>query len=141
MLTAHLQFSEQLRKQGYRLTPQRLAILQILIDSGGHLTPQQVFERAREITPGITEPTVYRTLSFLSDEGILMPTHAAVGSIVYEVASELHHHLVCRDCGANLEIEHDALETLYDSLKKQTGYALDNRHITLFGLCPGCKEG
>jgi len=140
-MTNSIQFSDRLRKQGYRLTPQRLAILQILIDSGGHLSPQQVFEQARELTPGITEPTVYRTLSFLSEEGILMPTHEASGSLVYEVASDLHHHLVCRSCGESLEIEHAALETLYKTLRKQTGYALDDRHITLFGLCPGCQGG
>ncbi|HUF39238.1 MAG TPA: Fur family transcriptional regulator [Anaerolineales bacterium] len=132
-------FASRLRKQGYRLTPQRLAILQILIDSGGHLTPQQVFDQARAIVPGITEPTVYRTLSFLSDEGVLMPTHEANGSLVYEVASDLHHHLVCRDCGESLEIGHDALASLYGTLKKQTGYVLDDRHITLFGLCPECQ--
>jgi Fur family ferric uptake transcriptional regulator len=140
-MTARLRISDQLREQGYRLTPQRLTILQILIDSGGHLTPQMVFEQAREITPGITEPTVYRTLSFLSEVGILMPTHTAGGTTAYEIASDLHHHLVCRECGESLEIENDALDALYDTVKKQTGYALDDRHMTLFGLCPDCQGG
>lgn len=138
-MTAQNEFTEQLRKHGYRLTPQRLTILQILIDSGRHLTPQQVFEQARQITPGITEPTVYRTLTFLSSEGIVMDTHEANGSTVYELASNLHHHLVCRECGQSLEIKHQALGNLYETLKKQTGYALDDRHITLFGLCPKCQ--
>jgi Fur family ferric uptake transcriptional regulator len=132
-------FADRLRKQGYRLTPQRLTILQILIDSGGHITPQQVFERAREVTSGITEPTVYRTLNFLSEIGFLMPNHAAGSALVYEVASELHHHLVCRKCGESLEIGPDSLEALYATLKRRTGYELDDRHITLFGLCPACQ--
>jgi Fur family ferric uptake transcriptional regulator len=140
-MTNSIHFSDRLRKQGYRLTPQRLAILQILIDSGGHLSPQQVFEQARELTPGITEPTVYRTLSFLSEVDVLMSTHEVNGTTVYEVASNLHHHLVCRSCGESLEIDHDALDGLYRTLKKQTGYDLDDRHITLFGLCPDCQAG
>ena len=135
------EITEHLRSQGYRLTPQRLTILQILMDSGGHLTPQQVFEKALEITPGITEPTVYRTLSFLSEEGVLMPTHEANGVLVYEVASDLHHHLVCRECGESIEIEHGELQNLYDTLNEKTGYAVDDRHITLFGLCPDCQGG
>ena len=135
------QFADHLRSQGYRLTPQRLTILQILTDSGGHLTPQQVYEKARANTPGITEPTVYRTLSFLADEGILMSTYEANGVLVYEIASDLHHHLVCRSCGESIEIEHNALQKLYDALNRKTGYAVDNRHITLFGLCPGCQGG
>jgi Fur family ferric uptake transcriptional regulator len=70
-----------------------------------------------------------------------MDTHEANGAVVYELASNLHHHLVCRECGDSVEIEHQAIENLYVKLKKQTGYALDDRHITLFGLCPNCRGG
>ena len=80
-MTDRKEFTDHLRKQGYRLTPQRLTILQILIDSGGHLTPRQVFEQAREITPGITEPTVYRTLKLLTECGLAAARHrVAAGS-------------------------------------------------------------
>ena len=132
-------FEELLRKKGFRLTPQRLAILEILQSASIHLSPQQVYEQARKKVPGVTEPTVYRTLSFLCDEGVLMCTSKGTGALVYELASNLHHHLVCRECGHSIEIEHEALDDLYASLNKQTGYALDDRHLTLFGLCPSCQ--
>lgn len=132
-------FEEILRKKGYRLTPQRLAILEILQHAKSHLSPQEVFEQARKKVPGVTEPTVYRTLSFLCAEGVLMCSHQGSGTLVYELASNLHHHLVCRECGHSIEVEHEALDDLYSSLKRQTGYALDDRHVTLFGLCPGCQ--
>ena len=135
------ELTQRLRDRGYRVTPQRLTILQILLDSGTHLSPSDVFEQASGQTPGLTEPTVYRTLNFLCDEGILMCTRTSSGSLEYEVASNLHHHLVCRSCGASIEIEHGAFNDLYDTLKKQTGYALDERHMTLFGLCPACQGG
>jgi len=132
-------YEEILRKKGYRLTPQRLAILEILQNANTHLSPQDVFEMARKKVPGVTEPTVYRTLSFLNDEGVLVSSRKGSGTLVYELASNLHHHLVCRECGHSLEIEHEAMEDLYSSLKRQTGYALDDRHVTLFGLCPSCQ--
>jgi Fur family ferric uptake transcriptional regulator len=131
--------AQQLRAGGYRLTPQRLAILQILDDTGDHLSPVEVFERAREKMPGLTEATVYRTLSFLHRQGILLAGHIGNGNLVYEVASHQHHHLICRECGESLEIGHDALDDLYARLKKETGFALDESHVTLFGLCPICQ--
>lgn len=140
-MTDSERISSLLREKGYRLTPQRLAILEILLDAGTHLSPQQVFQAAEKKMPGLTEPTIYRTLSLLSDEGVLMATHSASGNQVYEVATNLHHHLVCRECGQSIEIEHDALDDLYGTLKKQTGYMLDDRHVTLFGLCPNCQGG
>ncbi len=131
--------AEQLRARGYRLTPQRLAILRILNEAGDHLSPVEVFERARSKMPGLTEATVYRTLSFLHRQGILLAGHIGSGNLVYEVASHLHHHLICRDCGESLEIGHEAMEDLYQRLNKETGFALDESHVTLFGLCPVCQ--
>lgn len=133
------QIPHHLRTQGYRLTPQRLMILQIVQDAGGHLSPVEIFERARAKLPGITEPTVYRTLAFLREQGILMAAHTGSGSLVYETADHLHHHLVCRQCGGSVELEHDTLADLYARLNAQTGFALDDRHVTLFGLCPSCQ--
>ncbi len=132
-------FEELLRQKGYRLTPQRLAIIKILQNADRHLAPREIYELARERVPGVTEPTVYRTLTFLCSERILMCTHNGSGNLVYELASNLHHHLVCRECGHSIEVEHRALEELYTNLNKQTGYALDERHVSLFGLCPGCQ--
>lgn len=139
-MTPTERLSRQLRAKGYRLTPQRLAILQIFLDAGMHLSPTEVFARASSLTPGLTEPTVYRTLSFLCDEGILMCTHNGSGNLLYEIASNLHHHLVCRSCGHSIEVEHEALDDLYSTLHERTGFTLDERHVTLFGICPDCRE-
>src|SRR5262245_809707 len=100
----------RLRAQGFRLTPQRLIIYHILHDSGRHLTPLEVVELAQQAMPGLTESTVYRTLTFLDEQGLAMVGHVGSGQIVYELAEHSHHHLVCRGCGEMLEIDHAALE-------------------------------
>jgi Fe2+ or Zn2+ uptake regulation protein len=61
--------TDQLKAQGFRLTPQRLAILRILEEAGGHVSPAAVYQQASRQMPGITEATVYRTLEFLSQQG------------------------------------------------------------------------
>ena len=129
-----------LRAQGRRLTPQRLAILQVLEEHGGHLTPSEIFERASARLPGLTETTVYRTLDFLAENGLALAAHIGDGRMVYEFAGRNHHHLICRECGYTVEIEGALLEQLYAQFKEQTGFRIDCCHVTFFGLCAGCDQ-
>jgi Fe2+ or Zn2+ uptake regulation protein len=131
---------KQLRSQGYRLTPQRLAILRILSESGKHLTPSEVYQRARNAIPGLTEATVYRTLSFLTEHGLALAAHVGNGQLIYEIAEHDHHHLICRSCGSTHEIDHTALKALYEEFQARTGYQIDSIHVTFFGLCPDCQN-
>ena len=133
-------FAEKLRSQGYRMTPQRWSILSILQASPGHLTPVAIFHRARQILPGLTEATVYRTLDFLSDQGMVLAAHVGSGQLVYEIAGHAHHHLICRACGHALEIDHTLLKELYTIFEERTGYQIDSVHTTFFGFCPDCQK-
>jgi Fur family transcriptional regulator, ferric uptake regulator len=136
--TQHL--AENLRAHGYRITPQRTAILAYLHDTPGHFSPAQVFEHIRQTNPGVTEATVYRTLEFLAVNNLVAPALNSSGHLVYEMAGHAHHHLVCRSCGASMEVDHALLLKLYRQLEKESGYQLNTSHLTFFGLCPGCQE-
>ena len=133
-------YALKLRAQGYRLTPQRLTILRILQDADRHLTPVEVYQLAQAAMPGLTEPTVYRTLSFLTEQGLLLAAHVSNGQIVYEIAEHSHHHLICRACGGTQEIDHNVLGSLYQQFQDSTGYLIDSIHLTFFGLCPDCQN-
>jgi Fe2+ or Zn2+ uptake regulation protein len=135
------QLSTPLRKRGFRLTRQRMTILHILNHDGGHLTPSQVYLRARETMPGITEPTVYRTLEFLADNHLAMAAHVGSGKLVYEIAGRDHHHLICRSCGKSVEMDHATLSRAYRLMEKVTGYKQITSHTTFFGLCSACQSG
>jgi len=63
------EYVPQLRARGFRMTPQRMAILHVLHHEGKHLSPSTVYKKAIKELPGLTEPTVYRTLEFLADNG------------------------------------------------------------------------
>jgi Fe2+ or Zn2+ uptake regulation protein len=129
---------QSLRERGFRLTPQRLAILQILEEAKGHLSPIEIYEQAVRRMPGLTEATVYRSLDFLARHGLALVAHVGDGRLVYESARHNHHHLICKDCGGTVEIEHDLLETLYATFRERTGFTIDVCHVTFFGHCPGC---
>ena len=131
---------ERLHARGYRLTPQRLAILHIINESSQHLTPLEIYQQARQVIPGMTEATVYRSLSFLSEQGLILVAHVGSGQLVYETAEQAHHHLICRKCGSTRQIEYDMLKSLYQDFRENTGYQIDTVHATFFGLCPACQE-
>jgi Fe2+ or Zn2+ uptake regulation protein len=134
------QLTKQIRRRGFRLTPQRLVILQVLQHSGAHLTPVQVHARAEQVLPGLKESTVYRTLDFLEKNGFALAMHTAAGKLVYQVAGHEHHHVICTHCGKEMEIEHEKLAGLYQLIEQATGYRLTTCHLAFNGLCPECQK-
>lgn len=131
---------DRLHARGFRMTPQRMAILHTLRHSGRHLSPTEVYEQARRVQPGLTEATVYRTLEFLVENGYALVAHVGGGKLVYELTEENHHHLICKNCGRTVAVEHAPLAKLYSQLESSTGFKLDSAHVTLFGLCPDCPS-
>jgi len=139
-MTCGNQYIPQLHARGFRMTPQRLAILHVLHHSGRHLSPSEIFERAKNDLPGLTEPTIYRTLEFLVENGLARSAYKNSGHLAYEIAHQDHHHLVCRKCGAEIQVAHASLEKLYSELEALSGYGYIDSHVTFFGLCPKCQK-
>lgn|SRR5574341_384301 len=138
-MTCGSDYAPQLRSRGFRMTPQRLAILHVLRHAGTHLSPTEVYKQARHDFPSLTEPTVYRTLEFLARNGLAHPTQSGKGRLSYQIAGDVHHHIACRICGGEIEVEHALLENLYRKLETTSGYRNINSHMTFFGVCPKCQ--
>jgi len=141
MTCSSVHVASQIRERGFRLTPQRTAILNVLYDSNGHLTPPEIFSQLKPILSGATEPTVYRNLDFLRKNGLIRATHTGSGRMEYEIVIHPHHHLACKACEQEIEIPHKQLQPLYEQLEQSTGYQLLENHLTFMGLCPQCKKG
>ena len=137
-MTCSSTYAPQLRERGFRMTPQRMAILHVLHHAGKHLSPGEVYKEARLELPGITEPTVYRTLDFLVENGLVRSSQSGSGHLTYQIARNDHHHVVCRICGGEIEVEHSLLASLYRTLEKASGYRSFDSHLTFFGVCPAC---
>ena len=133
------EYASQFRDRGFRMTSQRLAILHALRLAGTHLTPREVYKQAKQELPGLTEPTVYRTLEFLAENGFARALQTGNGHLMYEIAGNDHHHIVCRICGDAMEVEHMLLEDLYHKLESTSGYMRIDSHMTFFGICPHCQ--
>ena len=134
------EYAPQLSSRGFRMTSQRMAILHVLRHEGSHLSPIEIYQKAKKDHPGLTEPTVYRTLAFLAENGLVLPSRSRKGHLTYQIAGEDHHHIVCRVCGGETVVEHDLLETLYRKLESESGYLRIDSHMTFFGVCPECQN-
>ena len=134
------EYVPQLHSRGFRVTSQRMAILHVLRHSRTHLSPSEVYNRARRDLPGLTETTVYRTLEFLARNDLVRLTHMVNGHLSYEIAGSDHHHLICRICGSEIEVEHALFKNVYAELESVSHYALTDNHITIFGICPNCQK-
>ena len=127
-----------LRQGGYKLTPQRCAILDAISHSNEHLTPAEIHDRIRQDNPHVGLVTVYRTLELLVELGLVRETHLGPGRRFFEVEEEVpHHHLVCEECGAVVHVHGEDLPGLGTAIHGRTGFTL--REVTVFGTCRGCK--
>lgn len=128
----------RLREAGYKLTPSRLAVLQVFEAETGHLSPAQVLERARAFHPALSRATVYRTLELLSALGILRPLYLSDEGLCFTRADRGHHHLVCCDCGTVIEFEECVVEELAQSLAERLDFRIQGHLLEFFGRCENC---
>ena len=129
-----------LHAKGERLTPQRLLVLETVQDSAGHLTADAIYERARARYPYINRATIYRTLGWLKEQGLICETDFGGGHAEYEYCgTHRHHHLVCQRCGHRQELADDLVAPLATALRERYGFAAHLEHLAIFGLCRGCQ--
>ncbi|CAI8000941.1 Peroxide-responsive repressor PerR [Geodia barretti] len=102
VLTTQEDLVARLKPLGIRLTPQRLAIAEVVVNSADHPPVRQVFERVRDFFPYVTLATVYSTLGLLEQVGIVRELHFQKQSR-YDANLSPHANLVCLGCGAVVE--------------------------------------
>ena len=134
------QTSKIIKERGYRLTPQRQIILDVLQEAGAHCTPEEVYQLVQTRSSAINRTTVYRTLEFLVRLGLVTTAHLQGNQVIYELASENpHHHLVCQQCDKVDMIDHTLVEAMIMDVETHTGYKVNTDHLVLFGVCPHCQ--
>ncbi len=135
-------FFQQLREQGFRLTPQREMVLSVLHEIEGFATAEEIYERVSAISSSVDISTVYRTLELLQDFRMVASVDPGDGQRRYELLGlHGHHlHLVCRSCGEIIGVELGAIEPFADRMKKEQGFDLAVEHLSIPGLCRACSR-
>jgi Fur family ferric uptake transcriptional regulator len=132
--------AETLRDLGYRLTSQRLAILDALHGTDGHVTAEDIYEQAHDKQPSTNRSTVYRTLALLKDLGLVAETDLGQGSLCYHhIEKGHHHHLVCRRCGRVTDVDETLLSGLQELIIRRFSFVPDIKHLAIEGHCVDCQ--
>ncbi len=132
------QAAEALRAHGCRVTRPRVAVLRALLEHAGPIDAASLTRLAQHHEPGIHEATVYRTVSVLSEVGIVTHLHAGHGPSLVRLSSDDRLVAVCRDCGAIEPVPPDAVARLVSTTAHATGFTLEPGHFALEGVCGTC---
>ena len=121
------------------LTKQRRAVLRGIRESEEHLTAYEVFEHARRILPGISFATVYNSLRYLKNEGLIREIRFGADCTRYDRKLDRHDHAICNSCGKLVDLELSIPEALIKEAARRSKFKAGSIELTLRGLCPECS--
>ncbi len=146
MLALTEEATAALHAHGGRMTAQRQLILATLESLGGHPTAEEVLAAARLRDARLNPSTVYRTLAWLENAGLVSHCHLDSGADGehcerYDPVTPVeHHHFICRACGQVTEFESRALPGIKEQFGRQHGALIERAALTLYGVCGKCQR-
>lgn len=130
----------KLRERQFRITPQRVAILNILLNSTNHPTVDQIYEQVLVNFPTTSLATVYKTVNLLKEIGEICVIAIPDGSNRYDGRNvEPHPHVICEECKTITDLESGMLDRLMEEVSGISGYQISSHQIDFMGLCPSCQ--
>jgi len=126
---------------GEKLTPQREAVLQVIRERGDHPTANDIFEAARKRLPTISYATVYNSLRYLRETGLVREISFGDSASRYDRETDRHDHAICNNCGKLVDFDLQETADLMRAAARKSRFKPESVHLTLRGLCPDCREG
>jgi len=116
-------------------------IMSAIENSDDHISAEEIYTQVLAKYPYVNISTVYRTLELLKQLGLVTETDLGGGRVRYHPAGKgHHHHLVCRECGAIIDLDEAVLASLNDILLREYKFIADLRHLAIFGRCVNCSK-
>ena len=128
-----------------KYSKQKETLLKVLCSTDTHPDADWIYEQTRKELPNISLGTVYRNLAKMSQEGTILKLNMNDGRDHFDGNTARHHHMVCRECGAIIDIfteseeESSFTDFLNSYAQKHTSAAVEAHDITFYGLCKKCK--
>jgi Fur family peroxide stress response transcriptional regulator len=136
----------RLRQDGFRLTPQRMAVLRVLADDTGHPTVEQVYDRVRTDYPTTSLATIYKTIDMLKGIGEVLELSVGESHRYDGRDPRPHPHLICEVCGAITDLtldgplgDPDVLSTAALAVSGAAGYMDVRPQLEFRGRCAACQ--
>lgn len=127
-----------MKKKG-QLTVQRKTIYDIIVNSPDHPTAADVIERLKEQGCSFAYGTVYNSLRYLTDTGMVQELKLEGDAARYDARTEDHQHIVCVECGRVDEVFTEAPAAWIQAVAEETGYVIDKEQFLFKGVCAACR--
>lgn len=139
MLTS-AELTSRLREAGFKVTPQRLAVYNMLSHTKAHPNADTIYKELQPLYPTMSLATVYKALAILCDLGLAQELNVGEEAFRYDADTSHHPHIRCTCCGRVDDVSALNTEGVYEQVKDETGYALSDHQLYFFGVCPECQE-
>lgn len=126
------------RREGGRVTSSRRLLLHALFASSGHRTAEELAGEVQAQAPDIHISTIYRNLEELERLGVVVHSHFGHGPATYHLASSVHGHFVCEECGRLIEVPGAMFDGLAKQARTRFAFTIDPHHFAMLGRCADC---
>ncbi len=127
---------KKLKESGLKITPQRLAVVEILEGNKSHPSAQSIYEEAKKKYPMMSFSTVYKTLKVLDDVGEIQQLSIAEDRVNFDPDTSPHHHFLCEKCGNIFDVE-ESLDVHKSSIN---GHRVSKTQVFYYGICSHCQS-
>ena len=139
MLTTQ-ELSQLLREQGYKVTPQRLAVYTALSDETWHPSAEMLYKKLQSSYPNMSFATVYKSMEILHKIDAVRVLSTGEDSFRFDANMNEHQHLQCTCCGEVEDVMVPHMEIVTAAVEDISGYSVQKREFYFFGLCPKCRK-
>ena len=130
-----------LKEKGYKVTPQRIAVYDILKNTKEHPSVDMLYSKLQPVYPTMSLATVYKSLEVFKELGLVQELNVGEDKFRYDANVNQHPHITCVDCGKVEDVDDEMFFDLIDQVANKTGYQMVNQQLYFFGYCPNCKKG
>lgn len=130
---------QKLTDSGYKITPQRRLILEVLKESNRHLTADEIAARVKSMQPSVSVATIYRNLNLLVEMGLISRLDLHDGPARFELFQGHNHHLVCLKCGRAIKLDACPMQGEIQKIIEENGFKVAGHHFEVTGYCKYCQ--
>ena len=130
---------DALRGNGFKATPQRIAICNFALGSRDHPTAQEIHREVKRVYPTVSLTTVYKTLQVLKQLHLIQEL-AFSGGERFDSHMEPHINVMCVRCGEVLDINDHSARDMVQRAAAKTRYTFTGQRFDIYGVCEKCKE-
>lgn len=131
---------DTLKNTGVRITPQRHAILEYLIQSMTHPTADDIYKALEGKFPNMSVATVYNNLRVFREAGLVKELTYGDASSRFDFVTNDHYHMICETCGKIVDFHYPGLDEIEHFASHVTGFKVNSHRLEIYGTCPSCQE-